>query len=65
MTYGERKGLGNRVGGWGEVFGDEGSGYWIGLRGLNAFTRIATAAPRAAPSTGCCASRPGSRPTST
>ncbi len=40
MTYGERNGLGNRVGGWGEVFGDEGSGYWIGLRGLNAFTRM-------------------------
>jgi N-acetylglucosamine kinase-like BadF-type ATPase len=40
MTYGERKGLSNRVGGWGELFGDEGSGYWIGLRGLNAFTRM-------------------------
>jgi N-acetylglucosamine kinase-like BadF-type ATPase len=40
MTYGERKGRTNRVGGWGELFGDEGSGYWIGLRGLNAFTRM-------------------------
>jgi N-acetylglucosamine kinase-like BadF-type ATPase len=40
MTYGERKGRSNRVGGWGELFGDEGSGYWIGLRALNAFTRM-------------------------
>jgi N-acetylglucosamine kinase-like BadF-type ATPase len=40
MTYGERHGLGARVGGWGELFGDEGSGYWIGLRGLNLFTRM-------------------------
>jgi N-acetylglucosamine kinase-like BadF-type ATPase len=40
MTYGERKGRSNRVGGWGELFGDEGSGYWIGLRVLNAFTRM-------------------------
>ena len=40
MTYGERHGRGVRVGGWSELFGDEGSGYWIGRRGLQAFTRM-------------------------
>jgi N-acetylglucosamine kinase-like BadF-type ATPase len=40
MTYGERLGRGHRVGGWSELFGDEGSGYWVAIRGLNAFTRM-------------------------
>lgn len=40
MTYGERDGRGHRVGGWSELFGDEGSAYWIATRGLNAFTRM-------------------------
>jgi N-acetylglucosamine kinase-like BadF-type ATPase len=40
MTYGERDGRGHRVGGWSELFGDEGSGYWVAIRGLNAFTRM-------------------------
>jgi N-acetylglucosamine kinase-like BadF-type ATPase len=39
MTYGRRAGAGVRVGGWGELFGDEGSGYWIGIRALRAFTQ--------------------------
>lgn len=37
MTYGERGGRRARVGGWGEVFGDEGSAYWIAVRGLAVF----------------------------
>lgn len=40
MTYGERDGVGSRVGGWGELFGDEGSAYWIATRGLNVFSRM-------------------------
>jgi N-acetylglucosamine kinase-like BadF-type ATPase len=40
MTYGRRAGSGVRVGGWGELFGDEGSGYWIGIRALRAFSKM-------------------------
>jgi N-acetylglucosamine kinase-like BadF-type ATPase len=40
IGYGEHQGRSARVGGWGEVFGDEGSAYWIAIRGLNAFSRM-------------------------
>jgi N-acetylglucosamine kinase-like BadF-type ATPase len=40
IGYGERRGASARAGGWGEVFSDEGSAYWIAARGLNAFTRM-------------------------
>lgn len=40
MTYGEHRGAGLRVGGWGELFGDEGSGYWVANEGLRCFTRM-------------------------
>ncbi|MGK6321179.1 N-acetylglucosamine kinase [Sphingomonas sp. DT-204] len=40
IGYGERQGRAARVGGWGEVFGDEGSAYWIAIRGLALFSRM-------------------------
>lgn len=40
MSYGEHGGLRARVGGWGELFGDEGSAYWLGIRGLQAWTQM-------------------------
>ncbi|MDG4666547.1 BadF/BadG/BcrA/BcrD ATPase family protein [Mycobacterium sp. 236(2023)] len=47
MAYGERHGTGRRVGGWGELFGDEGSAYWVATQGLNAFSRMSDGrAPR-------------------
>jgi N-acetylglucosamine kinase-like BadF-type ATPase len=40
IAYGEHLGLAHRAGGWGELFGDEGSAYWIAIQGLNAFGRM-------------------------
>jgi N-acetylglucosamine kinase-like BadF-type ATPase len=40
MAYGQRLGKAHRVGGWGELFGDEGSAYWVAAQGLNAFGRM-------------------------
>ena len=40
ICYGERKGRIARCGGWGELFSDEGSAYWIACRGLNLFSRM-------------------------
>lgn len=40
IAYGEWAGRSARAGGWSEVFGDEGSGYWVAVRGLQAFSRM-------------------------
>jgi N-acetylglucosamine kinase-like BadF-type ATPase len=40
IGYGERRGRSARAGGWGEIFGDEGSAYWIAVQGLNVFSRM-------------------------
>ncbi len=40
IGYGERAGKSARASGWGELFGDEGSAYWVAIQGLNAFSRM-------------------------
>ena len=40
MAYGEFGGRSARAGGWGELFSDEGSSYWIAREGLNLFSRM-------------------------
>jgi len=40
IGYGQRRGIAARAGGWGEVFSDEGSAYWIAVQGLNAYSRM-------------------------
>jgi N-acetylglucosamine kinase-like BadF-type ATPase len=41
MAYGEYGGRSARAGGWGELFSDEGSAYWIAREGLRLFARMA------------------------
>jgi N-acetylglucosamine kinase-like BadF-type ATPase len=40
IAYGEFEGRSARAGGWGELFSDEGSAYWIAREGLNLFSRM-------------------------
>ena len=47
MAYGEIGGQRARAGGWGELFSDEGSAYWIAREGLALFSRMSDGrAPR-------------------
>jgi len=40
IAYGEFQGRNARSGGWGELFGDEGSAYWLAREGLTLFSRM-------------------------
>jgi len=40
IAYGEVAGLSARAGGWGELFSDEGSAYWIAREALTLFSRM-------------------------
>ena len=40
IAYGQYAGRSARCGGWGELFSDEGSAYWIAREGLNLFSRM-------------------------
>lgn len=49
IAYGEFAGVGVRAGGWGELFSDEGSEYWLAREGLRLFSRMSDGrAPRGA-----------------
>lgn len=49
IAYGEWQGRAARCGGWGEVFGDEGSAYWLAREGLALFSRMADGRAAAGP----------------
>lgn len=40
IAYGEYAGRNARAGGWGELFSDEGSAYWLAREGLRLFSRM-------------------------
>lgn len=40
IAFGARDKITMRCGGWGEIFSDEGSAYWIGCKGLQLFTKM-------------------------
>ena len=40
IAYGEFRGRTERAGGWGELFSDEGSSYWLAREGLRIFSRM-------------------------
>jgi N-acetylglucosamine kinase-like BadF-type ATPase len=40
IAYGEYAGRSARAGGWGELFSDEGSAYWLAREGLRLFSRM-------------------------
>lgn len=40
IAFGRFQGTSARCGGWGEVFSDEGSAYWIACRGLQLFSKM-------------------------
>lgn len=40
ISFGRYRGKTARCGGWGEVFSDEGSAYWIACRGLQLFSKM-------------------------
>lgn len=40
IAYGRFRGREARCGGWGEAFSDEGSAYWIGIKGLQIFSKM-------------------------
>ena len=49
IAYGEYRGRSARAGGWGELFSDEGSAYWLAREGLRLFSRMSDGrAPRGA-----------------
>jgi N-acetylglucosamine kinase-like BadF-type ATPase len=49
ISYGRHGDRAARVGGWGELFGDEGSGYWVGVRALQAASQMSDGRRRAGP----------------